>query len=33
MVAIGVDQSLSKSALYENKWMENINKLYKTAGK
>ena len=33
MVAIGVDQSLSKSALYEHKCLENINKLYKISGK
>ena len=33
MVAIEVDQSLSNSALYEHKCMENTKKLYKTAGK
>ena len=30
---IGIDQSLSNNALYEHKFLENINKLYKRAGK
>ena len=30
---IGVDQSLSNSTMYENKFLENIKKLYTTAGK
>ena len=30
---IGIDQSLSKNALYEHKCLENIKKLYKQAGK
>ena len=33
MVAIGVDQALSNSALYEHICLENIKKLYKNAGK
>ena len=31
MVTIGVEQYLSNSAMYENRCMENINKLYKYA--
>ena len=30
---IGIDQSLSNNALYEQKCLQNINKLYKHAGK
>ena len=30
---IVIDQSLSKNALYEHKFLQNINKLYKHAGK
>ena len=30
---IGIDQSLSKNALFEHKCLQNINKLYKHAGK
>ena len=33
MVTIGVDQSLSNSAMYEHICMENIKKLYKYAVK
>ena len=33
MVAIGVKQSLINSALYKHRFIENINKLYKTGGK
>ena len=33
MVTIGVDILLSDSALYENWSLENIKKLYKSAGK
>ena len=33
MVAIGVEQSLSNSDLYENRCLENIKNIYKTAGK
>ena len=33
MVAIGVDQSLSNSSMYEHICLENIKKLYKSAGK
>ena len=33
MVIIGVDQSLSNSALFEHRCLENIKKLYKLAGK
>ena len=32
MVAIGVDQSLSNSPLYAHIFLEEIKKLYKTAG-
>ena len=30
---IGIDQSLSNNAIYENKCIEDINKLYKRSGK
>ena len=30
---IGIDQSLSNSDLYEHKFLQNTNKLYKHAGK
>ena len=30
---IGIDQSLSKNAIFEQKCLQNINKLYKHAGK
>ena len=30
---IGIDQSLSNNALFEHKCLQNINKLYKHAGK
>ena len=33
MVTIGIDQSLSNSAFYEHRFLENINKLYKSYGK
>ena len=33
MITIGVYQSLSKIALYEHRCLENINKLYKYAGR
>ena len=33
MVIIGVDQSLSNSALYEHRCLENIQKIYKSDGK
>ena len=33
MVEIGVDQSFSNSAMYENRCLENIKKLYKYAFK
>ena len=33
MVIIGVDQTLSKSALHENKSLKRNNKLYKSSGK
>ena len=33
MVTIDVDRSLSKSALYEHRFIENIKKLYKSPGK
>ena len=33
MVEIGVDQSFSNSAMYENRYLENIKKLYKYAFK
>ena len=33
MVTIGVDQSLSNSAIYEHIWLEKIKNLYKTSGK
>ena len=33
MVTIGVDQSLINSEMYEHRCLENINKLYKSAGK
>ena len=33
MVAIGVDQSLSNSEMYEHTCLENIKKLYKSVGK
>ena len=33
MVTIGVDQSLSNSAIYEHRCLKNIKKLYKYAGK
>ena len=33
MVTIGIDQSLSNSALYKHRCLENIKKLYKSAGK
>ena len=33
MAAIGVDQSLSNSAMYEHRCLVNIRKLYKSAGK
>ena len=32
MVTIGVDQSLSNSAVYEHRCLENIKKLYKSVG-
>ena len=32
MVAIGVDQSLSNSAMYKHRCLENIKKLYKSVG-
>ena len=33
IITIGVDQSLSNSAIYEHKCMENMKELYKPAGK
>ena len=33
MVTIGVYQSLSNSTMYEHRCLENIKKLYKSAGK
>ena len=33
MVDIRVDQSLRNNDLYENRFLENIKKLYKTTGK
>ena len=33
IVTIGVDQSLSNSAMYEHRYLENICKLYKISGK
>ena len=30
---IGIEQSLSNNATYEEKYLENINKLYKQSGK
>ena len=33
MVSIAIDQYLSNSAMYEHICLENINKLYKSAGK
>ena len=33
MVTIGIDQLLSNSALYEDRCLKNINKLYKSYGK
>ena len=33
MVAIGIDQQLRNSTLYEHICLENIKKLYKTTGK
>ena len=33
MKTIGIDQSLSKNALYDQKCLQNIKKLYKHAGK
>ena len=33
MNTIGIDQSLSNSALFEHRWLQNINKSYKLAGK
>ena len=33
MFTIGVNQSLSNSAMYEHRCLENIKKLYKTNGK
>ena len=30
---IGINQSLSRNTIYEHKWIENIKKLYKHAGK
>ena len=32
MVTIGVEQSLSDSAIYEHIFLENIKKLYKSSG-
>ena len=33
MVTIGIDKSLSNSSMYEHICLENIKKIYKTAGK
>ena len=33
MVTIGIDQSLSNSTMYSHRCMENIKKLYTSAGK
>ena len=33
MVTFGIDQSLSNSAMYEHRCLENIKKLYKSASK
>ena len=30
---IGIDQSLSNSALFEHRWLQNTKKLYRHAGK